>query len=91
MKMFKTMKWGNEIHEKELIKKSMLSVFYEDQFSQKIVNERISTDHHNWHETKEDAIKFLKNKAIEKIERLSRKVLLAEYELDALNIKYPEP
>ena len=69
IKMYQTSIGSNKIREKEFIEVSDKSVFWISERTGKKERELITSNYNNWHKSKEDAVKWLKNKYELQIER----------------------
>ena len=84
IKMYKTSSWSNKITEKEFIEVSDKSVFWINERTGKKERELITSYYHTWHKSKEDAVKWLKNKYELQIKRAES--IISEARKDILEL-----
>lgn len=87
MKKYKTLSWGYDITEQEITSETGHTITYLNK-SGKIVRENKLSSYAKWHDSKTDAIKYLKDRITSNISALSNKIIAEQDNLRKFNEKH---
>lgn len=79
MKMYKTVKWSNEITESEILRTTDKFVYRKTERGED--RQVITSSYHAWHKSKEEAIEHLQNRYLSIIEYAKKSIADAERNL----------
>ncbi|HRP30507.1 MAG TPA: hypothetical protein PKV73_01380 [Agriterribacter sp.] len=84
MLMYKTAKWSEKIEEREVLKTTDKSVYFTAHNREQ--KELKHTSYYDWHDTKQDAVNFLKKRYLSKIEYAEKEIAEAKRNLELLGV-----